>query len=567
MPPGVYRVVAVASDFAPVETAATVSLGTTAVVNVVLTLSRHENVVVSGEASFVDPTSTAGGANYPTDVVSRLPLNRNYADVVRSTPGVLQDRGQTQGRSFATTVYGASSVENQWTIDGISTTHVQKGFQGKVLNIESVEEVEVKTGGYQAEYGRAIGGVINVITKSGGNELHGDAFLYYDSIDTAAEPVVPDQHSEMRIVDYTRTDFGIDLGGFLSKDRLWFFGAYDRVELPAKTSRYESTALVPYTMEFPIDGIENIYSGKITWKAAKGTTLIATAFGDPGVNSGAGWADPRQGTSAARAISNPDPVLWRTTRSFGGLDFGLRWTQLFGSSGLLTVQAARHRDRYELEAAGVARDTPRYLDFRCEGGTLDDPCDFPFATVSGGIGPLGGPNQRSASKRDHYRGDLSLFRGSHELKVGGDYLPALTRVTESYSGGQSIQILNEQGFLYYSHLLYVWSPTDLTPVETVLRPKTIDYGAYAQDSWRIAPRWTLNAGLRWDGEEVRNYLGDTVIRTETWQPRLGLVCDPRGDGRTKVSLSREGSPTPFRRTSRPAPTARTPLHSFSTSIR
>jgi hypothetical protein len=538
VPPGVYRVVAAASDFAPIETAATVSLGTTAVVNVVLTLSRHENVVVSGEASFVDPTSTAGGANYTADVVSRLPLNRNYADVVRSTPGAQQDRGQTQDRSFATTIYGASSVENQWTVDGITTTNVQKGFQGKVLNVESVEEVEVKTGGYQAEYGRAIGGVINVITKSGGNELHGDAFLYYDSIDTAADPVVTDrdlQLTEMRIVDYRRTDFGVDLGGFLSKDRLWFFGAYDRVELPAKTSRYESTELVPNTMEFPIDGTENIYSGKLTWKAGRGTTLVATAFADPGINSGAGWADPRQGQAVARPISDPDPGQWDTSRTFGGLDFGLRGNQLFGSSGLLAVQAARHRDRYELEAAGPARDTPRYLDFRCEGGTLEDPCHFPpRATVSGGIGPLGGAGDRSSSKRDHYRADLSLFRGSHEIKVGGDYLPATTRVTESNSGGQSIAILNERGFLYYRHFFWSRSTTDLAPADIVLEPKSIDYGAYVQDSWRIAPGWTINAGLRWDGEDVRNYLDDTVIRTETWQPRLGLVWDPRGDGRTKV---------------------------------
>jgi hypothetical protein len=380
VPPGVYRVVAAASDFAPVETTATVSLGTTAVVNVVLTLSRHENVVVSGEASFVDPTSTAGGANYTADVVSRLPLNRNYADVVRSTPGVLQDQRQTQDRSFATTIYGASSVENQWTVDGITTTNVQKGFQGKVLNVESVEEVEVKTGGYQAEYGRAIGGVINVITKSGGNELHGDAFLYYDSIDTAADPVVTDRDlrlTEMRIVDYRRTDFGVDLGGFLSKDRLWFFGAYDRVELPARTSRYESTELVPNTMEFPIDGTENIYSGKLTWKAGRGTTLVATAFADPGVNTGAGWADPRQGRALARPISDPDPGQWETSRTFGGLDFGLRGNQLFGSSGLMAVQAARHRDRYELKAAGSRAGHAAVSRLPVRGGHARRPVRFP----------------------------------------------------------------------------------------------------------------------------------------------------------------------------------------------
>ena len=78
------------------------------------------------------------------------------------------------------TVYGATSLENQYIIDGVNTTGIKLGNQGKTLNQEFVQEVEVKTGGYEAEYGRALGGVINVVTKSGGNEFHGDAFGYYD---------------------------------------------------------------------------------------------------------------------------------------------------------------------------------------------------------------------------------------------------------------------------------------------------------------------------------------------------------------------------------------------------
>jgi hypothetical protein len=538
VPPGAYRVEAAASDFATVEMTTIVSLGTTATVNVTLTLSREEKVVVSGEAPRVDTASTEGGTHYGADVISRLPLARNYADIVRSNPGVQQDRGMTQGRTLALTIYGSSSVENQWNIDGINTTNVQKGFQGKVLNVESIEEVEVKTGGYQAEYGRAIGGVINVITKSGGNLFHGDGFLYYDSLDTVARPIGTDRDlplQGMRVTGYTRTDFGADLGGFLLRDRLWFFGAYDRVELPAKVARYQSTALVPSTMEFPVDGVENIYSGKLTWNAATGTTLVATAFGDPAVNSGAGWADPRQGQVVANPVSNPDPARWLTTRSFGGLDAGLRWNQLFGSSAMMTLQASQHHDRYELEASGIALALPQYLDYRCVGGTPEKQCRFPFPIITGGIGPLGGPDDRAESKRDQYRGDLSVFRGNHEIKLGGDYLSASTRVVEAYSGGQRVSIQNEHGFLYYRHFFIAKSPTDLTPVDSVLRPKTMDYGGYVQDSWRIGPGWTVNAGLRWDGQDVRDYRDVTVIRTrDAWQPRLGVVWDPTRDGKMKI---------------------------------
>src|SRR5206468_9570716 len=103
------------------------------------------------------------------------------ASVVQMQPGVQTDAGETQGRALAISVYGATSSENLWIIDGVNTTNVIKGFQGKAINGEFIQEVEVKTGGYQAEYGRNTGGVINVITKSGGNEFHGDVFGYFNN--------------------------------------------------------------------------------------------------------------------------------------------------------------------------------------------------------------------------------------------------------------------------------------------------------------------------------------------------------------------------------------------------
>ena len=129
-------------------------------------------------------------------------------------------------------IYGATGLENQWIVDGVNTTNMEYGFQGKELNFEFIQAVDVKTGGYEAEYGRSTGGVVNVITKSGGNEFHGDAFGYYDGkvfgrkLQASAEPVV----SSTTSAGYTRKDYGLGLGGFIVKDRLWFFGAYDRVD-------------------------------------------------------------------------------------------------------------------------------------------------------------------------------------------------------------------------------------------------------------------------------------------------------------------------------------------------
>ncbi|MBI5444779.1 MAG: carboxypeptidase regulatory-like domain-containing protein, partial [Deltaproteobacteria bacterium] len=229
IPPGTYTLAASLSGFTKLEkTNIRVALGETATVAAVLGLSLKEEIVVTGEAPVVDTTNTTTGTTYTARVISQLPVGRNYADIVRSQPGVQTDTGETQGRSLALSIYGSTSAENLYLIDGVNTTNVIKGFQGKSINNEFVEEVEVKTGGYQAEFGRNTGGVINVITKSGGNEFHGDLFGYFDNTGMKAKGRVdatPDYSREGDVQgnpyfsNDDRTEIGVGLGGFFVKDR------------------------------------------------------------------------------------------------------------------------------------------------------------------------------------------------------------------------------------------------------------------------------------------------------------------------------------------------------------
>ena len=189
LPPGAYTITASLPGLGTAQKTATVTLDATATVNLSLALSMTAEVTVTGEAPLVDSTATTTGTNYTANVISRLPVGRNYADVVFTQPGVQADFGETQGRSLAISIYGSTSAENLFLIDGINTTNVIKGFQGKDINTEFIQEVEVKTGGYQAEYGRNTGGIVNVITKSGGNEFHGDVFGYYNDTGMRADPV------------------------------------------------------------------------------------------------------------------------------------------------------------------------------------------------------------------------------------------------------------------------------------------------------------------------------------------------------------------------------------------
>ena len=172
------------AGFGTVQKKATVTLDATATANLQLTLSTTAEVTVTGEAPLIDATSTTSGSNYSGKVIDKLPLaSRNYADDrvhAARRPG--RQRRDAGPLASAISIYGSTSAENSFLIDGVNTTNVIKGIQGKDINNEFIQEVEVKTGGYQAEYGRNTGGVINVITKSGGNEFHGGIFGYYNNL-------------------------------------------------------------------------------------------------------------------------------------------------------------------------------------------------------------------------------------------------------------------------------------------------------------------------------------------------------------------------------------------------
>jgi hypothetical protein len=538
VPPGEYHVRAERQGFRAAERSATVRLDATASVDFVLEPLVTEEVQVSGKAPAIDFASTTTGTSYTGSVISQLPVGRNYADIVRSNPGVSTDRGDTQGRSLALTVYGATSAENQWIIDGVNTTNVFNGVQGKTINNEFIQEVEVKTGGYQPEYGRALGGVVNVITKSGGNEFHGDGFVYFDSTQTAAERQFRAGDStiaSMRVADGSRVDYGFDLGGFILKDRLWIFGAFNRVQLRAHLSRVKSSTYVSSEDRFPFDGTEDLYSAKLTWNAAPSTTVVGTVFADPSTTSGAAGADPRQGLSDifVDPIVSPERSTWFSARKQGGTDFGVRMSRLFGSRAIATLQGAYHQQKNKLDAP----DGVRYEDWTCEGGTPVAPCAPPDEphNITGGYGRISGLLDGGESSRQQYLGNVTFYAGAHEVKAGADYLEGRTRTHGFPTGGQFVEIFSEFGEIYYAHHFPAAGPNDPTIPSIERRGRVKDFGGYLQDSWKAAPGLTINAGLRWDGEDTLDYRGMVVLRLRTaWQPRIGVVWDPWRDGATKV---------------------------------
>jgi hypothetical protein len=542
LPPGTYKVSCALAGFATVERTAVVTLGATATVNQTLQISAKEEVIVTGQAPVVDSTSTTTGTNFSAKVMEKLPLGRNYANVVRLQPGVNEDTGDTQGRGLALSIYGSTSAENVFVIDGVNTNSVVRGVQGKVINNEFIQEVEVKTGGYQAEFGRSTGGIINVITKSGGNEFHGDVFGNFSPTSFRADQ----RHDSTDKFNTTfdeveELDYGADVGGYIVKDRLWFFTAYDRVD--NERDRVPREAADVLNQHFLEEDNYNLFSGKLTWNIVQGSTLVGTYFRDPEVRNGAVFTP-----------TSTDPDSFSGRFDIGSEDYAGRFNQLFGSFGVVTLQYSKHNDQFKFKpldptAIGIQDRTIA--------------SDYPFFPIVGGFGSVPGFRLNNEGERDEYLGNFTAYFGNHEVKLGGDYVENVTTDNSYFTGGQRVRVrtcsanpasssfcppgtgvnyTNYRGDpfrVYFQHDFYSAALGSLTPISNTLSsPPSKAWSAFLQDSWRITPRFTVNAGVRYDSEQIQNGEEVTVIDLkDEWQPRVGLVYDWKGDGSTKLYAS------------------------------
>ena len=513
LPPGAYTVTFTLAGFAKEQqTNVIVSLGRDTFLSADLHLTTKVATSVTSEASTIELTSSGVGTSLDQRAITTLPAGRNYSSVAQVVPGVSSDANPGNPDQSTISVYGSSGAENSFYIDGVNTTGAEYGFQGKELNFEFIQAVDVKTGGYEAEFGRSTGGIVNVITKSGGNEFHGDVFGYYDgdSLQAKAEPVV----SSTTSAGYTREDFGLGLGGYILKDRLWFFGAYDRVENTQENTLPEGPRAGQVARS---KSARDLASGKITFKLSPSQTATGTVFLDPRDDTGA--------INDATHSLNGDPLTYDGKKSFGGTDFALRYEGLFGARWLLTAQGARHKEKNDVGPASTAGDAIQFQDAQNN------------FYQTGGFGLI----QNKSFTRDMLTFSATAYLGSHEAKFGVEYEHESADVLKRYSGGQQVSVFANAvnpGKPVYSH--FYWTTPDATvanaPVSALnASPAHKVTTLYLQDKWTVLPNLTVNLGLRWDRQQIIDASGATQIDLKNdFAPRFGFAWDPTKDGRTKV---------------------------------
>ena len=513
LPPGTYEVNFNLSGFGTESRELTVSLDKDFTLDVELTPALSEEITVTSEVPVVDTTSTTLGTSLESRVIESLPTGRNYSSVVQITPGVSSDAHPENTSQSSITVYGSTGAENVYYIDGVNTTGAEYGFQGKELNFEFIQAVDVKTGGYEAEFGRSTGGVVNVITKSGGNDFHGDVFGYWDddSLQSSPDPIVSTGGT---VEGFTREDYGLGLGGYLRKDKIWFFAAYDKV---THTTESALPAGPRAGQIVESESERDLASAKLTFRLSDNQSLIGSFFQDPRDDTGA--------INDAQHTLNGDPLTYEGVRSFGGEDYALRYEGILGSDWVVSAQVARHSEENSVGPASAAGDVIQYR-------SVDD--DF-FQT--GGFGLI----QEKDFERDFYGGSVTRFLGAHEIKGGLEYETESADVVKRLSGGQQVDVFANAvnpSRPVYNHF-YWTTPTatvENAPVSALFAsPKHDVTTVFLQDRWAATDTLTLNLGVRWDRQEIIDAAGTKRIDLkDDYAPRLGFIWDPKADGSSKV---------------------------------
>ncbi len=515
LPPGAYAVSFSLDGFArETRNDVRISLGKDTTLDMALRPAEMSaELTVLAAAPVLDTTSTSVGTNLDARAIESLPTGRNYASIVQVAPGTSSDANPSNPGQATITVYGSSGAENSFFVDGVNTTNLEYGFQGKELNFEFIQEVDVRTGGYEAEYGRSTGGIINVITKSGGNEMTGDVFGYYDSdaLQSSAKDVVSTGGT---IDGYTRKDIGVDFGGYILEDRLWFFGAYDAVTnsldsaLPAgpRAGAIETS-----------DSDRDLASAKLTWNVAASHSIVLSFLQDPRVDTGA--------INDANHALNGDESTYLGRQDFGGRDYALRYDGAVASQWVVSAQAARHQETNSVGPATAAGDAIQYRDASN---------DF-FQT--GGFGLV----QDKEFDRKHYGASVLRLLGSHEIKGGIEYQHDKAKVSKAMSGGQQVDVFfNETNPSkpIYRHFYWTTPGATLTSAPTSelnAKPEHKVTTAYLQDRWNVNDRVTLTYGVRWDRQQIIDAAGVVQIDLKKdYAPRLGFIFDPSGSHTAKI---------------------------------
>jgi hypothetical protein len=540
--PGVYTIRAELQGFKAVQVdAVTVSLGQNTDISLTMEVGGlTETVQVVGSTVVVDTTSTTVGATLTSEMLTRIPVGRRFSDTLYLAPGVTSSG--SAGRANPS-MGGGTGLDNQYVVDGVNVTNqgygalgsysIVFGSLGNATPFDFIKEVQVKTGGYEAEFGQSMGGVINVVTKSGSNIVRGSVFGYTQP--TALEGDYKTYQSingTVNTVGLQRSDAGIEVGGPVIQNRLFFFGAIN----PSWETR---TFIAPDDAEnFPAAALGEIdrerrtlsYSAKGTFQVNAQNRLDASFFGDPSEGS---MGPQRTSSLLGPVLSSGQLEQYSELTKFGGHNQTVRYDGVVSSTWL--IEAAFARAVNDIEEVPLV-DEWRYRDF-----TVTP------TRITGGIGFFESGNH---SLNNQWSIKSTNLFNRHELKYGFafddvEYSQINQRTGPTFTTSDGRQTATGAQIDIISDPTYGRIYRVIRANYNTERLTTQNYwNFFVQDQWRANNRLTVNAGLRYEQETLIGTIGELhTLDGETldefalkgnWAPRIGFVYDALGNGRSKL---------------------------------
>jgi len=562
--PGRYTVRVDLSGFSPVERKdVDVRLGQRIELSFTLRVGGVEEVVtVVGASPVVDVSSTTVGAVLDSDALKRLPVGRNFTDTLYLVPGVSSSGSLGAANP---SVSGASGLENSYTVDGVNITNagfgaigsysIAFGSLGTGVTTDFIKETQVKTAGFEAEYGQSTGGVVNVVTQSGTNAFHGSVFGYLRPPELESE--FEQLETERGTVNTTGTrniDFGVSVGGPVVKDKVFFFGAFN----PQYQRR---TFIAPQNREtdggfgFPLAALGEVnrdrkissYAGKLTWQVSPSHRIDASVFGDPSK----GDMGPQRAGNLASFDDPGNPAGFSELSSYGGHNQVVRYDGIMSRNWLVEASVAR--------AYNTLEEVPKVDEWRFTDNTV------PVPVTRGGLGYYDQGNEGTNLQLQLKSTNIFDLAGNHQVRYGVAFEDIAFDSTIDRTGptftlpngvptttGASVTILED---LTYGRIYRVTRANYVSTRDTT--QKYLSF--FLQDTWQVSDKLTLRPGVRYEQQRLQGseelplcHADDSLPGAgdgtgalipcsfkwdNNWAPRLGATYDIRGDGKSKLFAS------------------------------
>ena len=550
--PGSYNIVVAAPGLEPMSKDVTVLIGQSLIMDLVMSKGQvlRESITVVGNQA-VETRTSENATNVTRQQMENLPQDeRNFLNFAALAPGIRLSTNPER-KTFAGDAQDAE--QTNVFIDGISTkndvllggTVGQDASRGNPFPQSAVQEFRVITQNYSAQYDHASSAIITAVTKSGGNDFNGSAFVFY-------QPKAWIEDTEKGFGgntlagndDYSRFQPGISFGGPIFKDKLHFFATYEGTTEQAKrvvvvTVPQYQQQFAQYTGSFDAPFKANLLFGKLSLQAA------ANQLVDFSVN----W----RRESEVRDFGNQ--TSYESAKNFKNFVYGgtLRH-QLTGSSTLNELILSHQTFGWNPSSRASDVVGRRYF-------------TPSFSTVIriGGASTTQEFKQQRLELRDNFNfAPLELGLGTHNFQIGGNADFMKYHVNKSLIGNPEYKFLPDSNGVYGNIPFEV----DYGIGNPVLDTNNNEYGIYGQDTWNVNNKLTLNLGLRWDYESAMldtNYVtpanivsalkgktfpfdGRTISIPDeyfstgnerkpflgAWQPRLGFSYDLKGDSKSVV---------------------------------